>query len=151
MEAGFPTSMNTAGRTPASPARTGSSPQSRFDPGTRQHRPRPPARPGLRALLDGHEDPALSASAESRDQVEVEAMDGFGGYEIATTALLPAATPVHRSVPRRGSGRDHTRPMPPAHQQHTRGHRGRSGDPVTECDAHYEPATHCLITAKKPD
>jgi transposase len=33
-------------------------------------------------------------SATFRDQVEVVAMDGFGGYKTAATEVLPAATAV---------------------------------------------------------
>jgi len=73
----------------------------------------------------------LSAqTAAFRDQVEVVAMDGFGGYKTATTEVLPEATPVmdpFHVVALAGAKPDLCRQRT---QQQTYGHRGRAGDPL---------------------
>jgi transposase len=65
-----------------------------------------------------------------RDRIEVVAMDGFGGYKTAATELVPEATPVmdpFHVVALAGAKLDLCRQRI---QQHTCGHRGRSGDPL---------------------
>ncbi len=73
----------------------------------------------------------LSAQAAAfRDQVEVVAMDGFGGYKTAATEVLPLATPVmdpFHVVALAGTKLDLCRQRI---QQQTCGHRGRAGDPL---------------------
>lgn len=73
----------------------------------------------------------LSAqTAAFRDQVEVVAMDGFGGYKTAATEILPEATPVmdpFHVVALAGAKLDLCRQRI---QQQTCGHRGRTGDPL---------------------
>ena len=73
----------------------------------------------------------LSAqTAAFRDQVEVVAMDGFGGYKTAATEVLPEATPVmdpFHVVALAGAKLDLCRQRI---QQQTCGHRGRAGDPL---------------------
>ena len=69
-------------------------------------------------------------TAAFRDQVEVVAMDGFGGYKTAATDVLPEATPVmdpFHTVALAGDKLDLCRQRI---QQQTRGHRGRAGDPL---------------------
>ena len=73
----------------------------------------------------------LSAPPESwRQGVEVVAMDGFTGFKTATTEELPDATcvmdPFH-VVRLAGDALDECRRRV---QQDTRGHRGRTGDPL---------------------
>jgi transposase len=65
-----------------------------------------------------------------RDQVEVVAMDGFGGYKTAAVEVLPEATTVmdpFHVVALAGAKLDLIRQRI---QQQTRGHRGRTGDPL---------------------
>ena len=65
-----------------------------------------------------------------RDQVEVIAMDGFGGYKSAATDALPEATAVmdpFHVVALAGAKLDLIRQRI---QQQTCGHRGRTGDPL---------------------
>ena len=65
-----------------------------------------------------------------RDQVEVIAMDGFGGYKTAAADELPDATAVmdpFHVVALAGAKLDLTRQRI---QQLTCGHRGRTGDPL---------------------
>ena len=73
----------------------------------------------------------LSAqSAQFRDDVEVVAMDGFGGYKTAATEQLPGATTVmdpFHVVALAGDKLDLCRQRI---QQATCGHRGRAGDPL---------------------
>jgi transposase len=73
----------------------------------------------------------LSAqTAQFRDQVQVVAMDGFGGYKTAATAQLPEATTVmdpFHVVALAGAKLDLCRQRI---QQQTCGHRGRTGDPL---------------------
>jgi transposase len=73
----------------------------------------------------------LSAqTAAFRDQVQVVAMDGFGGYKTAATEVLPEATPVmdpFHVVALAGAKLDLCRQRI---QQQTCGHRGRTGDPL---------------------
>lgn len=73
----------------------------------------------------------LSAqTAQFRDQVEVVAMDGFGGYKTAASDQLPDATTVmdpFHVVALAGTKLDLCRQRI---QQDTCGHRGRSGDPI---------------------
>jgi transposase len=73
----------------------------------------------------------LSAqTAQFRDQVQVVAMDGFGGYKTAATENLPDATAVmdpFHVVALAGTKLDLCRQRV---QQQTCGHRGRTGDPL---------------------
>jgi transposase len=73
----------------------------------------------------------LSAqTATFRDQVEVVAMDGFGGYKTAAAEQLPEATAVmdpFHVVALAGVKLDLCRQRV---QQQTCGHRGRAGDPL---------------------
>nr|WP_208390722.1 ISL3 family transposase [Brooklawnia cerclae] len=65
-----------------------------------------------------------------RDGVEVVAMDGFSGFKTATTEELPDAVAVmdpFHVVRLAGDALDECRRRV---QQHTRGHRGRKGDPL---------------------
>ena len=65
-----------------------------------------------------------------REQVEVVAMDGFGGYKSAATEALPEATTVmdpFHVVALAGAKLDTCRQRI---QQQTQGHRGRTGDPL---------------------
>ncbi len=65
-----------------------------------------------------------------RDQVEVVAMDGFGGYKTAATEQLPEATTVmdpFHVVALAGAKLDLCRQRV---QHQTLGHRGRTGDPL---------------------
>ena len=69
-------------------------------------------------------------SPQFRDQIEVVAMDGFGGYKTAATEVLPEATAVmdpFHVVALAGAKLDLTRQRI---QQQTCGHRGRTGDPL---------------------
>jgi transposase len=69
-------------------------------------------------------------SPQFRDQVQVVAMDGFGGYKTAAAEQLPEATTVmdpFHVVALAGAKLDLTRQRV---QQQTCGHRGRSGDPL---------------------
>jgi transposase len=73
----------------------------------------------------------LSAqTAVFRDQVQVVAMDGFGGYKTAAANQLPQATAVmdpFHVVALAGTKLDLCRQRV---QQQTCGHRGRTGDPL---------------------
>jgi len=73
----------------------------------------------------------LSAqTAAFRDQIEIVAMDGFGGYKSAATEQLPEAITVmdpYHVVALAGAKLDLCRQRI---QQQTCGHRGRSGDPL---------------------
>ena len=73
----------------------------------------------------------LSAqTAAFRDQVDIVAMDGFGGYKTAATEVLPEATAVmdpFHVVALAGAKLDLCRQRV---QQQTCGHRGRAGDPL---------------------
>jgi transposase len=95
-------------------------------------------RTGSARLLDlvaGRSAAALSSwlaeqPSAFRDQVEVVAMDGFGGYKTAATHALPEATTVmdpFHVVALAGAKLDTCRQRI---QQQTHGHRGRSGDPL---------------------
>jgi hypothetical protein len=69
-------------------------------------------------------------TAAFRDQVEVVAMDGFGGYKTAAADQLPEATAVmdlFHVVALAGAKLDLCRQRV---QQQTCGHRGRAGDPL---------------------
>ena len=69
-------------------------------------------------------------SSTFRDQVQVVAMDGFGGYKTAASDQLPEATAVmdpFHVVALAGTKLDLCRQRV---QQQTRGHRGRSADPL---------------------
>jgi transposase len=86
-------------------------------------------------LVPGRSAAALTSwlSAQTvafRDQVQVVAMDGFGGYKTAATEVLPEATlvmdPFH-VVALAGAKLDLCRQRV---QQQTCGHRGRAGDPL---------------------
>src|SRR6478672_8315973 len=84
-------------------------------------------------------------SPQFRDQVEVVAMDGFGGYKTAATQVLPEATtvmdPCH-VVALAGAKLDLTRQRI---QQQTQGHRGTQRRSALRCaphPAHPLPAAH---------
>jgi len=65
-----------------------------------------------------------------RDQIDIVAMDGFIGFKTATQEELPDAVAVmdpFHVVRLAGDALDKTRQRV---QQHTLGHRGRSGDPL---------------------
>jgi len=65
-----------------------------------------------------------------RNQVQIVAMDGFGGYKTAATEVLPDATTVmdpFHVVALAGTKLDLCRQRV---QQQTCGHRGRTGDPL---------------------
>ena len=69
-------------------------------------------------------------SQEFRDRIEVVAMDGFTGFKTATTNQLPDAVAVmdpFHVVALAGEALDRCRQRV---QQHTLGHRGRTGDPL---------------------
>ena len=69
-------------------------------------------------------------SPQFRDQIQVLAMDGFGGYKTAATEILPDATAVmdpFHVVALAGAKLDVCRQRV---QQQTCGHRGRTGDPL---------------------
>jgi transposase len=86
-------------------------------------------------LVPGRSAAALTSwlSAQTalfRDQVQVVAMDGFGGYKTAATDQLPEATTVmdpFHVVALAGIKLDLCRQRI---QQQTCGHRGRAGDPL---------------------
>jgi transposase len=86
-------------------------------------------------LVPGRSAAALTSwlseqSQAFRDQVQVVAMDGFGGYKTAATDQLPDATAVmdpFHVVALAGAKLD---PCRQRIQQQTCGHRGRSGDPL---------------------
>ena len=68
--------------------------------------------------------------ADFRGRIEMVAMDGFGGYKTAATSRIPDAVTVmdpFHVVALAGTKLDLCRQRV---QQHTRGHRGRSGDPL---------------------
>lgn len=65
-----------------------------------------------------------------RDQVEVIAMDGFGGYKTAANDELPGATAVMDPFHVVALARAKLDLIRQRIQQRTRGHRGRSGDPL---------------------
>jgi transposase len=82
-------------------------------------------------------------SASFRDQVEVVAMDGFGGYKTAATDQLPDATAVmdpFHVVALAGAKLDLCRQRV---QLQTCGHRGRSGIRSIACAAPCAPASRC--------
>lgn len=95
----------------------------------------PTGRARLLDLVTGRSSAALKTwlsaqNAAFRDQVQVVAMDGFGGYKTAATEVLPGATPVMdpcHVVALAGTTLDLCRQR--IHQQ-TCGHRGHSGDPL---------------------
>jgi transposase len=69
-------------------------------------------------------------TAAFRDRIEVVAMDGFTGFKTATAEQLPDAVAVmdpFHVVALAGDALDRCRQRV---QQETRGHRGRSGDPL---------------------
>ncbi len=86
-------------------------------------------------LVPGRSAAALTSwlSAQTsvfRDQIEIVAMDGFGGYNSAATEQLPEAITVmdpYHVVALAGTKLDLCRQRI---QQQTCGHRGRSGDPL---------------------
>jgi transposase len=86
-------------------------------------------------LVPGRSAAALKAwladqSAAFRDQVQVVAMDGFGGYKTAASEVLPEATAVmdpFHVVALAGAKLDLCRQRV---QQQTCRHRGRAGDPL---------------------
>ena len=79
-------------------------------------------------------------SPQFRDQIEVVAMDGFGGYKTAATEVLPEATAVmdpFHVVALAGAKLDLTRQRI---QQQTCGHRGPATR-STECGAPCAPGS----------
>ncbi|ETT26920.1 transposase IS204/IS1001/IS1096/IS1165 family protein [Rhodococcus rhodochrous ATCC 21198] len=92
-----------------------------------------PAR--LLDLVAGRSSAVLSTWLEHRGaafrrRIEVVAMDGFGGYKHAATSHVPDAVTVMNPfhvVALAGTKLDLCRQRV---QQHTRGHQGRSGDPL---------------------
>jgi len=99
-------------------------------PGARRHRPGQVAGHGRRPLQTGVQELARPAERAFRDGIEVVAMDGFTGFKTATTEQLPDAVAVmdpFHVVALAGDALDRCRQRV---QQDTRGHRGRSGDPL---------------------
>lgn len=94
-----------------------------------------PGRARLLDLVPGRSAAALRSWLAARDQgfrdrVEVVAMDGFGGYKNAATSQVPDAVTVmdpFHVVALAGTKLDLCRQRV---QQDTRGHRGRTGDPL---------------------
>jgi transposase len=92
-------------------------------------------RASLLDLVPGRSAAALTSwlsaqTAAFRDQVQVVAMDGFGGYKTAATEVLPDATAVmdpFHVVALAGAKLDLCRQRI---QHQTCGHRGRAGDPL---------------------
>jgi hypothetical protein len=85
-----------------------------------------------------------------REQVQIVAMDGFGGYQTAATGAVPGRGHRHGPVSRGGVGRDQAGPVPPAHiQQDTTGHRGRAGDPLYRVRRTLRTRTALLPTRQK--
>jgi len=92
-----------------------------------------PAR--LLDMVEGRSKQAFTAWLEAqsptlRDGIEVVAMDGFTGFKTATTDQLPDAVAVmdpFHVVALAGDALDRCRQRV---QQETRGHRGRTGDPL---------------------
>ncbi len=81
-----------------------------------------------------------------RDAVEVVAMDGFTGFETATTEELPDAVPVmdpFHVVRLAGDALDRCRRRV---QQQLHGHHGRSTDPLYRAGAPCTPAPTCSPT-----
>jgi transposase len=86
-------------------------------------------------LVAGRSAAAMTSWLAERDQafrerVEVVAMDGFGGYKTAASTALPEAVTVmdpFHVVALAGTKLDLCRQRV---QQDTRGHRGRTGDPL---------------------
>ena len=88
------------------------------------------ARPGRGPVSGGDEDWLAARDQAFRDQVQIVAMDGFGGYKNAATEALPDAVTVmdpFHVVALAGAKLDLCRQRV---QQDTLGHRGRSGDPL---------------------
>ncbi len=86
-------------------------------------------------MVEGRSKQAFKTWLAERPQawceaVEVVAMDGFTGFKTATTEVLPDAVAVmdpFHVVRLAGDALDQCRRRA---QQHTRGHRGRKGDPL---------------------
>ena len=81
-----------------------------------------------------------------RDQVQVVAMDGFGGYKNAATSMLPDAVTVmdpFHVVALAGAKLDLCRQRV---QQDTTGHRGRTGDPLYRARRTLRTRTALLTT-----
>jgi transposase len=84
-----------------------------------------------------------------RDRVEVVAMDGFGGYKNAATAQVPDAVTVmdpFHVVALAGTKLDLCRQRV---QQDTRGHRGRTGDPLYRVRRTLRTRTDLLSSKQK--
>jgi len=84
-----------------------------------------------------------------RDRVEVVAMDGFTGYKTATSEELPAAVAVmdpFHVVRLAGEALDQCRRRV---QQDTRGHRGRTGDPLYASRRTLHTGVNLLTTKQK--
>ena len=139
----------TAGPTPAATAPTGSSRAIDLTPvhdGTGRAR--------LLDLVPGRSAAALATwlaaqTATFRDQVEVVAMDGFGGYKTAAADQLPDATAVidpFHVVALAGTKLDLTRQRV---QQQTLGHQGRTGDPLYGVRRTLRTRLHLLSTRQQ--
>lgn len=107
-------------------------------------------------LVPGRSAAALTSwlwaqSAAFRDQVEIVAMDGFGGYKSAATDHLPEATTVmdpFHVVALAGIELDLCRQ---GIQQATQGHRGRTGDPLYGVRrTRRTRRTRCSANGKRP-
>jgi transposase len=83
-----------------------------------------------------------------REQVQIVAMDGFGGYKTAATGVVPDAVTVmdpFHVVALAGTKLDLCRQRI---QQDTRGHRGRTGDPLYRVRRTLRTRT-ALLTARQ--
>jgi transposase len=105
-------------------------------------------------LVPGRSAAALRSWLAARDtafraRVEVVAMDGFGGYKNAATSALPDAITVmdpFHVVALAGAKLDLCRQRV---QQDTRGHRGRSGDPLYRVRRTLRTRTELLTSKQK--
>jgi len=106
-------------------------------------------------LVAGRSAAALSnwlseRSQTFRDQVQVVAMDGFGGYKTAASDQLPEATAVmdpFHVVALAGAKLDLCRQRV---QQQTCGHRGRAGDPLYRARRTLHPIPIAQCAPKDP-
>jgi transposase len=105
-------------------------------------------------LVAGRSAAALSGwladrTRQFRAQVEIVAMDGFGGYKNAATAAVPDAVTVtdpFHVVALAGAKLDLCRQHV---QQDTTGHRGRAGDPLYRARRTLRTRTALLTTGQK--
>jgi transposase len=84
-----------------------------------------------------------------RAQVEIVAMDGFGGYKNTATGAVPDAVTVmdpFHVVALAGAKLDECRQRV---QQHTTGHRGRAGDPLYRARRTLRTRTALLSTRQR--